>query len=79
MSARCTRRKPREMSNRRSVWRCREDICSMQRQGKQANAIVNSLFDSLTPREQEVMRLVTTGIMNKQVAAEMGVSMAPNL
>jgi FixJ family two-component response regulator len=45
-----------------------------KRQGKKANAIVNSLFDSLTPREQEVMRLVTTGIMNKQVAAEMGVS-----
>lgn len=45
-----------------------------KRQGKQANAIVNSLFDSLTQREQQVMRLVTTGIMNKQVAAEMGVS-----
>jgi FixJ family two-component response regulator len=41
---------------------------------KKANTIINSLFDSLTPREQEVMRLVTTGIMNKQVAAEMGVS-----
>ena len=45
-----------------------------KRQRKTTNAIVNSLFDSLTPREQEVMRLVTTGIMNKQVAAEMGVS-----
>ena len=28
----------------------------------------------LTPREQEVMKLVTAGLMNKQVAAEMGVS-----
>jgi FixJ family two-component response regulator len=28
----------------------------------------------LTPREQEVMGLVTAGLMNKQVAAEMGVS-----
>jgi FixJ family two-component response regulator len=45
-----------------------------KRLGQKINAIVNSLFDSLTPREQEVMGLVTTGLMNKQVAAEMGVS-----
>lgn len=45
-----------------------------KRKGEKTNAIVNSLFESLTPREQEVMRLVTTGLMNKQVAAEMGVS-----
>jgi FixJ family two-component response regulator len=31
-------------------------------------------FDSLTSREQEVMALVTTGLMNKQVAAAIGVS-----
>ena len=45
-----------------------------KRKGQKTNAIVNSLFESLTPREQEVMRLVTTGLMNKQVGAEMGVS-----
>jgi FixJ family two-component response regulator len=45
-----------------------------KRKGRKANAIVNSLFESLTPREQEVMRLVTAGLMNKQVAAELGVS-----
>jgi FixJ family two-component response regulator len=45
-----------------------------KRIGQRTNAIVGSQFDSLTPREQEVMRLVTTGLMNKQVAAEMGVS-----
>jgi FixJ family two-component response regulator len=45
-----------------------------KRKGQRTIAIVASLFDSLTPREQEVMRLVTTGLMNKQVAAEMGVS-----
>jgi FixJ family two-component response regulator len=31
-------------------------------------------FDALTPREQEVMRLVTTGFMNKQIAADLGLS-----
>jgi FixJ family two-component response regulator len=32
------------------------------------------LFDSLTSREQEVMGFVTAGLMNKQIAAEIGVS-----
>ena len=31
-------------------------------------------YDSLTPREQEVIALVTSGLMNKQIAAEMDVS-----
>jgi FixJ family two-component response regulator len=31
-------------------------------------------FESLTPREQEVIGLVTAGLMNKQIAAEIGVS-----
>jgi len=31
-------------------------------------------FDSLTAREQEVMALVASGLMNKQVAAETGIS-----
>jgi len=31
-------------------------------------------FETLTPREQEVISLVTTGLMNKQIAAELGVS-----
>jgi FixJ family two-component response regulator len=37
-------------------------------------ASVRSVFESLTPREQEVIKWVTAGLMNKQVAAEMGVS-----
>ena len=32
------------------------------------------LFDGLTPREQEVIGLVTSGLMNKQIASELGVS-----
>jgi FixJ family two-component response regulator len=31
-------------------------------------------FNALTPREQEILGLVTAGLMNKQVAAELGVS-----
>ena len=31
-------------------------------------------FDMLTPREREVMGLVTAGLMNKQIAGEIGVS-----
>jgi FixJ family two-component response regulator len=45
-----------------------------RRKIRKKSAMVRSLFGSLTPREQEVMSLVTTGLMNKQVAAEMGVS-----
>ncbi|MEJ0041857.1 MAG: LuxR C-terminal-related transcriptional regulator [Rhizomicrobium sp.] len=35
---------------------------------------LRALFDSLTSREREVMTLVTTGLMNKQVAHELGLS-----
>jgi FixJ family two-component response regulator len=45
-----------------------------KRKLRKKSAVVRSQFGSLTPREQEVMSLVTTGLMNKQVAAEMGVS-----
>jgi FixJ family two-component response regulator len=33
---------------------------------------LRATFETLTPREREVMALVTSGLMNKQVAAEMG-------
>jgi FixJ family two-component response regulator len=45
-----------------------------KRQSGKTSASIRSLFESLTPREQEVIGLVTAGLMNKQVAAEMGVS-----
>jgi FixJ family two-component response regulator len=37
-------------------------------------ARTRTLFDTLSPREREVMTLVTTGLMNKQVAAQIGLS-----
>jgi FixJ family two-component response regulator len=35
---------------------------------------VQALFATLTPRERQVMTLVTAGLMNKQIAAEIGVA-----
>ena len=35
---------------------------------------LKSSFDSLTPREQEIMGFVASGLMNKQIAGEIGVS-----
>jgi len=45
-----------------------------RRVGEQAGAELRTLFDALTPREREVMTLVTSGLMNKQTAAKMGLS-----
>jgi FixJ family two-component response regulator len=35
---------------------------------------VRAHYEALTPREQEVIGLVTAGLMNKQIAAELGLS-----
>jgi FixJ family two-component response regulator len=37
-------------------------------------ATLRTKFDRLTPREQEVMTCVTAGLMNKQVAAKIGIA-----
>src|SRR5262249_28957246 len=45
-----------------------------RREHEQKIAELRKLFDSLTNREQEVIAFVTAGLMNKQIAAEIGVS-----
>ena len=47
------------------------------RKRREADKIVGqlqALFDTLTPREREVLPLVSSGLMNKQVAAELGLA-----
>ena len=39
-----------------------------------ALAILRARYESLTPREHEVMQLVTSGLLNKQIAAELDLS-----
>jgi FixJ family two-component response regulator len=49
------------------------------RKGREQRAEIAELrkrFDSLTPREREVMALVAAGLLNKQVARELGTSEA---
>ena len=45
-----------------------------RRENETAVAGLRRLFETLTTREREVMVLVTAGLMNKQIAAELGVS-----
>jgi FixJ family two-component response regulator len=45
-----------------------------RRESEKAVSDLRALFETLTSREREVMAYVTSGLMNKQVAAEMGVS-----
>jgi FixJ family two-component response regulator len=44
------------------------------RSERSAIAELRDRYDSLTPREREVMALVVTGMLNKQVAAKLGTS-----
>jgi FixJ family two-component response regulator len=45
-----------------------------RREGAKSIAGLRSRYDELTPREQEVIGYVTSGLMNKQIAGEIGVS-----
>ena len=45
-----------------------------RRDGEKARSELRTHFESLSSREREVMVLVTAGLMNKQIAAEIGLS-----
>ena len=45
-----------------------------RRSAEESNADARARFASLTPRERQVMALVTGGLMNKQAAAKIGIS-----
>jgi FixJ family two-component response regulator len=45
-----------------------------RREAEKALNELRARFESLTPREREVIKLVSAGLMNKQVAGELGVT-----
>jgi FixJ family two-component response regulator len=45
-----------------------------RRESEKATSGLRASFETLTAREQEIMALVAAGLMNKQIAAEIGVS-----
>jgi FixJ family two-component response regulator len=52
-----------------------QDALARDRKARQQRADIDHLrqrYASLTPREREVMHLVVTGLLNKQIAAELG-------
>src|SRR5262245_37323041 len=42
------------------------------REGRREMAELRYRYDTLTPREREVMELVVSGLLNKQIAAKLG-------
>ena len=44
------------------------------REAERGATALRDAYEQLTPREREVMALVTSGLMNKQVAGELGLS-----
>jgi FixJ family two-component response regulator len=45
-----------------------------RRREEQSNLDIRARFESLTPRERQIMALVTAGLMNKEVAHRIGIS-----
>jgi FixJ family two-component response regulator len=50
------------------------DTDRKRRDADQSVSAVRAAFESLTAREREVMQLVTSGLMNKQVAGKLDLS-----
>ena len=46
----------------------------VEHQEREELAILRSRFESLTPRENQIMQMVVAGLLNKQIAAELGIS-----
>ena len=55
-----------------SVKRSTRDRASLTRRSKRTR--VRALYNSLTPREREVMTKVVLGLLNKQIASELGMT-----
>ena len=45
-----------------------------RREADKIVASLQSLLDTLTPREREILALVSSGLLNKQIAAELGLA-----
>jgi FixJ family two-component response regulator len=45
-----------------------------RREADKVVANLQTLFEALTPREREILALVSSGLMNKQIAAELGLA-----
>jgi FixJ family two-component response regulator len=50
------------------------DLDRKRREGEMATSGLRTRFESLTPRQSEVLTLVTQGLMNKQIAGVLNVS-----
>jgi FixJ family two-component response regulator len=49
-------------------------LAGLFRSGRAELRVLRDRHASLTPREREIMALVVSGLLNKQIAAELGIS-----
>jgi len=54
------------------TWALERDL--KRRREEQSNLDIRARFESLSPRERQIMALVTAGLMNKEVAHRVGIS-----
>jgi RNA polymerase sigma factor (sigma-70 family) len=50
------------------------DRARVTRRARADRAAIQARFDLLSPRERDVLRLLLRGLLNKQIAAELGIS-----